>query len=92
MALQEEDAEPTTGHSRRWLPMLVAFGTLSALLFSLIVVVGLAVTDSDVVRTRADQRSIDLGRPCVWLHQNQEGYDPPLPPHLGLSSPWPVVR
>ncbi len=58
------------------------------LLFSVIMVLALAMTDSDVVKTRADQRSIDLGRPFVWLHQDQSGYDPPLPTHLGLSSPW----
>jgi hypothetical protein len=68
--------------------MLVAFGTLPALIFSVIMVLALATTDSDVVKTRADQRSIDLGRPFVWLHQDQSVYDPPLPTHLGLSSPW----
>lgn len=89
MALQGEVVDPTTGRRRRrWLPMLVAFGSMPALLFSLIVVVALAVTDTDVVKTRADQRSIDLGRPFVWFHQDQTGYDPPLPTHLGLSSPW----
>jgi len=88
MALQGELAELRTRRGRRWIPILVAFGTLPVLLFSLVVVVALAVTDSDVVKTRADQRSIDVGRPFVWLHQDQKGYDPPLPTNLGPSSPW----
>lgn len=88
MSLQRGVVESKTGRGRRRLPMLVACGSLPALLFSLIVVIALAATDTDVVTTRADQRSIDLGRPFVWVHQDQRGYDPPLPTHLSLASPW----
>jgi hypothetical protein len=46
------------------------------------------MTDGELVRTGADRRSVDVGRPFVWVHQDQSGYDTPLPTHLGLSSPW----
>jgi hypothetical protein len=67
---------------------MVAFLTLPILAFSVTMVVAAASMDSDSVSTAADQRSVDVGQPFVWIHQDQSGSDPPLPAHLGFASPW----
>lgn len=41
-----------------------------------------------LVATRAGMRSVDLGWPLVWVHQDQSSLDPPLPHSMALVSPW----
>jgi hypothetical protein len=62
--------------------------TLAILELSVTLVLATAATDSELVSARADQGSVDLGRPFAWIHQDQTAYDPPLPAHLGAASPW----
>ncbi|WP_328830020.1 hypothetical protein [Nocardioides acrostichi] len=50
-------------------------------------VLAAAVADGQVVATRAAQRSVDLGWPLGWVHQDQSALDPPLPARLSLASP-----
>lgn len=54
----------------------------------LVVVLATTLTDHDVVSSRADQRSVDLGQPLAWLHQDESALDPPLPGRFGMASPW----
>ncbi|GHJ60029.1 hypothetical protein NOK12_25470 [Nocardioides sp. OK12] len=68
--------------------MATAFGAIPAFAVSLGVVLVAALRDTDLVATRVGQRSVDLGWPFDWIHQNQSSLDSPLPYRLGLSSPW----
>ena len=81
------DDRAVTGRGRRRL-VVVVLAALSILAFSVLLVVGLALTDTDRVSTAADQRNVDIGRPLAWVHQDQSGSTPPLPTDLALSSPW----
>jgi len=84
-----EDATETERRSpHRWLLALVAFGTPGAFLFSLTVVLVAAMNDQVLVSSRLDLKSVDLGWPLVWIHQDQSSSDPPFPTHRGVLSPW----
>jgi hypothetical protein len=72
----------------RWLVTMTAFGTIPAFVLSMGVVLASALRSADVVATRPGLRSVDLGWPLVWIHQDQGSLDPPLPYRLGLASPW----
>ena len=52
------------------------------------VVLATAMNDQVLVSSRAELKTVDLGWPLEWVHQDQSSYDPPFPTHVGLSSPW----
>jgi hypothetical protein len=83
----EHDAGAAGRGGNRWLVVATAFWTIPAFALSLGILVAAALRDSDPVATRAGLRSVDLGWPLVWVHQDQSSLDPPLPSRLGLASP-----
>ena len=65
--------------------LLVGLGGLAV---SMLFVLTSPLSDQDGVASRKELASVDLGMPMPWLHQDQSGYDPPLPDQLGPASPW----
>jgi hypothetical protein len=62
---------------------------LAAVMFSITtaaVVLG-GLLDREMVSSKQAQRSVDVGLPLNWLHQDQFGYDPPFPAYAGFASP-----
>jgi len=88
MTPTEDAGESERGSRHRWLIALVAFGTPAALLFSLTMALVVAMNDHVLVSDRAGLKSVDLGWPLVWIHQDQSSSDPPFPTHVGVLSPW----
>lgn len=77
-----------TGGRRPRLAVLTALGTLAAFVLSLVIVLVAALRDTDLVATEAGQRSVDLGWPWAWIHQDQSSVDPSLPSQMRFESPW----
>lgn len=88
MTWAREVSDRTARDRRRWLVKRAAFETIPAVALSIGVVLAPALGDTELIATRMGQRSVDLGWPFVWIHQDQSSLDQPLPYRFGLSSPW----
>jgi hypothetical protein len=84
------DTKPESGSAAR--------GTLRWPVVGLLLVVGLVVAvavvlggllvDHQTVTNVRDQRSLDVGLPLAWVHQDQSASDPPFPADAFVASPW----